>query len=545
MPPSRDIYMKTTKFLYASLFVAVLVGNAIGATAVAAAEAEAVPASPRFAIDRFNVEGNTLLKPAEIEAVVAGYVGREKDFSDIQRALEELEGVYRDRGYGVVQVLLPEQDITRGVVKFSVIEPRIGKILVEGNQFYDEANVRRSLPVVRTGVTPNAVKIAQNLQLLTENQSKQTTLLLKAGATDSEVDATIKVVDEKPYKFVFTADNSGSNDTGRFRTGVAVQHSNLFNLDHVGSFQYVTSPENPSKVAIYGAGYRIPLYAQNSSIDLFGGYSDVSSGTLQGLFNVSGSGTILGGRYNFHLPKVGEYEHRIAAGIDYRAFKNNVTLVGAGTGLVPDITVHPVSLAYSGTLRMPTSEIAFNLSYARNLLPGGNDGADSDFKASRAGAEADYRIWRATASYTSVFSEEWQFRAAVTGQYSDDALVSGEQFGFGGPDSVRGFSIREVANDKGYSGQFEVYTPDLGNQFDLGDVKLRLLGFYDVGSTGRNMLQPGDVSKGAGGASVGFGARFGYGKRLSVRLDWANVIDAAGVQAKNDQMLNAAMVIQF
>jgi len=543
--PSRDIYMKTPKFLYASLCVAALVGNAIGATAVAAAEADAVPASPRFAIDRFNVEGNTLLKPAEIEAVVAGYVGREKDFSDIQRALEELEGVYRERGYGVVQVLLPEQDITRGVVKFSVIEPRIGKIIVEGNQFYDEANVRRSLPVVRTGVTPNAVRIAQNLQLLTENQSKQTTLLLKAGASDSEVDATIKVVDEKPYKFVFTADNSGSNDTGRFRTGVAVQHSNLFNLDHVGSFQYVTSPENPSKVAIYGAGYRIPLYAQNSSIDLFGGYSDVSSGTLQGLFNVSGSGTILGGRYNFHLPKVGEYEHRIAAGIDYRAFKNNVTLVGAGTGLVPDITVHPVSLAYSGTLRMPTSEIAFNLSYARNLLPGGNDGADSDFKASRAGAEADYRIWRATASYTSVFSEEWQFRAAVTGQYSDDALVSGEQFGFGGPDSVRGFSIREVANDKGYSGQFEVYTPDLGNQFDLGDVKLRLLGFYDVGSTGRNMLQPGDVSKGAGGASVGFGARLGYGKRLSVRLDWANVMDAAGVQAKNDQMLNAAMVIQF
>lgn len=76
-------------------------------------------------------------------------------------------------------------------------------------------------------------------------------------------------------------------------------------------------------------------------------------------------------------------------------------------------------------------------------------------------------------------------------------------------------------------------------------MKLRLLGFYDVGSTGRNSVQPGDLSKGAGGASLGLGARVGYGKRLSVRLDWANVIDAAGVQAKNDQMLNASMVIQF
>ena len=70
----------------------------------------------RFETLRFDVDGNTLLKPADIDAAVAAYTGADKDFSDIQRALETLEGVYRDRGYGVVQVLLPEQDITRGVV---------------------------------------------------------------------------------------------------------------------------------------------------------------------------------------------------------------------------------------------------------------------------------------------------------------------------------------------------------------------------------------------------------------------------------------------
>ncbi len=522
---------------------------AMGALPVAmpllAAEPVAAAPAPKFSIERFDVEGNTLLKPADIEAAVSGFAGKDKDFSDIQRALEILEGVYRDRGFGVVQVLLPEQDITRGVVKFRVIEPRIGKISVEGNQFYDEGNIRRSLPVLQSGVTPNSITIAQNLQLLTENQSKQTTLLLKAGASDREVDAAIKIVDERPYKFVFTADNSGSVDTGRFRTGFAVQHSNLFNRDHVGSFQYVTSPENPNKVSIFGAGYRIPLYALNSSIDIFGGYSDVNSGTLQGLFNVSGSGTIFGARYNWHLPKIGEYEHRISAGLDYRAFKNNVTLVGVGTGLVPDITIHPASVAYNGLWRMSNSEIGFNASYSRNLFHGGNDGADSDFKASRADSTADYRILRIGANYTRVFAQEWQFRTVVTGQYTDDALVAGEQFGYGGPDSVRGFNIREIANDKGYSAQVEVYTPDIGTKFELKDVKLRLLAFYDMGATGRNSIQPGDLSKGAGGASIGFGARMGYGKHLTMRLDWANVIDSAGNQAKNDQMVNATVAIQF
>ena len=51
--------------------------------------------------------------------------------------------------------------------------------------------------------------------------------------------------------------------------------------------------------------------------------------------------------------------------------------------------------------------------------------------------------------------------------------------------------------------------------------------------------------KGAGGASVGFGARMGYGKHLTMRLDWANVIDSAGNQAKNDQMVNVTVAVQF
>jgi len=536
--------VSTTFFQCPCLPVAALAG-CLWAFSVPAAEPAGESAAPQFAINSFEVEGNTLLEPAEIEAATAGQTGEQKNFGDIQRALENLEEFYRKRGFGVVQVLLPEQDITRGVVRLRVIETRIGKISVEGNRFYDETNVLRSMPELVAGATPNSIRIAQNLQLLAENPSKQTTVVLKSGANDSEIDAAIKVTDERPYKFVVTADNSGTVETGRFRTGFAVQHANLFNRDHVGNLQYVTSPENPSKVAIYGAGYRIPLYAYNASIDLFGGYSDVSSGTLQGLFNVSGSGTILGAKYNWHMPKLGEYEHRLSAGLDYRAFKNSVTLIGTGGGLVPDITIHPFSLTYNGLLRMSNAEAGFNVSYSRNLFHGGNDGADSDFKLSRAGSTADYRIWRVGANYTRVFAEDWQFRTVFTGQYSDDALVSGEQFGYGGPDSVRGFGVREIANDKGYAAQVEVYTPDLGAKFNWPDVKMRLLSFYDFGMTGRNSLQPGDLSKGAGGASVGVGARIGYGKHLTMRLDWANVIDSAGNQAKNDQMVNVTLAVQF
>ncbi len=502
-----------------------------------------VSAAPRFPIERFDVNGNTLLTTAEIERIFAPYAGQNKDFGDIQRALESLEQAYRNRGYGAVQVLLPEQDITRGVVRLNVIEPRIGKVIVEGNQFFDEANIRRSLPGLIPGVSPNSRQLARNLQLLNEHPAKQTTVLLRSGTGENEVDATVKVTDEKPLRFLVTVDNSGTDDTGRFRTGFGVQHSNLFNRDHVLNLQYVTNPENPDKVKIFGAGYRIPFYARNSSLDFFAGYSDVDSGTLQGLFNVSGSGLILGTRYNLYFSKIGEYEHKLSLGLDYRAYKNNVTLAGVG-GLVPDITVHPASVTYSGLWRRANSEYGFHAGYSRNIFPGGNDGADSDFKATRIDAKAGYRIWRGGAHFTQVLPQDWQFRAVVNGQLSEDALIPGEQFAFGGPDSVRGFNIREVAGDSGYSGSVEIYTPELGSRFGWNDIKVRALAFYDKGTTDRNSIQPGE-SFGQSGASVGFGLRLAYAKRMSLRLDFAQVMDPAGAQGRNDEMLHASMAFLF
>jgi hemolysin activation/secretion protein len=502
-----------------------------------------VAPSPRFDISRFEVVGNTLLEAGDIEAAVTRYVGKQKDFSDIQRALETLEQVYRDRGYGVAQVLLPEQDISRGVVRLRVIEPKIGKVTVEGNKFFNDANVRRSLPGIQSGTTPNSRLMAQNLQLLAEHPAKQTTVLLRAGETESVVDATIKVTDEGPLRFVATMDNSGTTDTGRFRTGIAMQHSNVFNRDHVLSLQYVTNPENPSKVQIYGMGYRIPFYGNYSSLEFFAGYSDVNSGTLQGLFNVSGSGTIMGTRYNFYLPKLGEYEHKVSLGLDYRAFQNQVNPLGGTGTLVPDVTVMPASITYSGLWRMRTSELGYYLAYSANI-PGSNDGGDNSFRALRADSTATYRIWRWGATYSRTLPGEWQFRGVINGQYTGAALVPGEQFGFGGPDSVRGFNVREISNDKGYAASVEVYTPELGAKFGWKDIKMRLLGFYDAGSTGRNSVQPGE-SFGQSGSSVGVGMRMTYGKHVNVRLDFAQVVDPAGNQAKYDQMLQGSVAIPF
>jgi hemolysin activation/secretion protein len=104
------------------LFFISLLGMLLIAPSFALA-AEAVPATPaaseadtamlRFTISQYVVEGASLLSHAELDAAVAPYVGENKDFSDVQRALEAVEAAYAKRGYSAVRVLLPEQELER------------------------------------------------------------------------------------------------------------------------------------------------------------------------------------------------------------------------------------------------------------------------------------------------------------------------------------------------------------------------------------------------------------------------------------------------
>lgn len=510
------------------------------AGAVYAQEAP-IPA-PRFEIARFDVTGNTLLPADVVERAVAPFTGKNKDFADIQRALETLELAYRERGYGTVQVSLPEQDITAGVIRFRVIEPRIGKVAVEGNRYFTAENVRRGMPSIKEGESPNSQRIARNLQLVNEHPAKQTTVLLKSGKAENEVDVTLKVDDDKPWKAVASLDNTGTSQTGYLRLGVGFQHSNLFDRDHVLTAQYITSPTRVNSVTIVGLGYRIPFYARNSSLDLIAGYSDVDSGVVQELFTVSGSGTVLGARWNYYLPKWGEVEHKLGLGLDYKAFQSKA--IAAGQNLLGDVTVHPVSVTYGGVLRTANGEFGYHLAALQNI-PGGNDGTDRDLKnVPRPDARAAYRIYRYGVNYVRLLPAEWQLRIGFGGQETGDALVPGEQFGIGGPDTVRGFLPREVANDRGYNGTVEVFTPDLASRFGFKEWRGRLVGFYDWGTTSRNSIRAGETS-GESIASAGFGLRLARGKNFSVRIDVAQILNAGGAREKNDQRVNAAFAFVY
>jgi hemolysin activation/secretion protein len=511
-------------------------------TPVSTVAADTGDTSPRFDINRFDVHGNTLLSTQSIDELTKPFVGKQRDFADIMQAVEELEAAYHARGYQLIRVDLPEQELDSGVVVLNVVQTRIGQVTVEGNEHFATANIRNALPALREGETPDITAISKSLKLANENPAKRTVLKMKSGTQDDAVDATLSVVDEPTWTTTINLDNTGSASTGRTHAGILLQNANMFGLDHVLSLQYTTTLEKPSSVSVYGIGYHVPLYELGDSMDFFGSYSDVNSGTVTaGIFDiaVSGKGSVIGTRYNHNLATAGNYASKLVYGIDYKAYKNSMLLLG--TELGNDITVHPLNVAYQGIWTLAAGEASFSATLLHNI-PGGSRGSQEYFTAARAGAADDYTMLRFAASVTQALQGDWLVRAIVNGQYTRNALVPGEQFGAGGASSVRGFAEREVANDSGTAGSFEVYSPPLCQD---GIWQCRVLAFYDSAYVARNHALPAEI-RSTSLSSTGIGVRAQLRKDVDLQMDYGHVLHAEATNTKaGDNRLHVRLGVSF
>jgi len=495
----------------------------------ALAPAQGTPEPPRFAITRFDVQGATLVSPERIERVLQPFTGADRTIDDVQRARAALEAAYAEQGYGASQVVLPEQELKGGVVTLRVVEGRLGRVTIQGNEHFDDANIRRSLPALEVDQPLNTGRLAAELRLANESPVKQTTVVLKGGAAEGGIEADVRVADQRPWRVSLGLDNTGTPQTGQYRVGLGLQHANLFDRDQVLTLQYATSPsqeDNPdqlalppnSRVTIWGAGYHIPLPSLADSIDFVAGYSNVNSGVVQNLFSISGSGRVYLARYNFSLPPVGALEHRLSPGIDRRYYDNNVVPVDGTDNIVPDYVVTPLSIAYGGTFRAEGREFGFAISAAQNL-PGGPNGDQATFDAVRPGAPANYTLGRLNLNYLQSLPRDFQGRVRFSGQYTHDELVPGEQFGIGGMDSVRGFLERQFTGDRGFSGSVELYSPDFGGALPASGVRARLLAFYDYGRAA--IVNPDAFETAVTTiSSVGPGVRIAYKSSLNLRFDY-------------------------
>lgn len=493
------------------------------------------------------IDGNTLLPASTLDGLTAGMAGQAPDLPALTALAARVQAAYRDAGYGGVVAYVPPQESSDGVLVIRVVEGRLAKVRISGNQHFSDANVRAGLPHLRQGETPQVRAIDRDIQLTNSNPSKHANVSLTAGEHPGEIDADIIVSDESPLRYLVGYNNTGNGMTGRHRLSIGVEHANLFDRDHVGTLQIQTSPSEPGRVRIYSGGYRIPLYAHAASFDAFVAHSSVSNGTTAttaGPLTFRGRGTIVGLRANRHLARVGEYDHQLTLGLDRRAYDDDCALgdfgaAGCGSAAV-DVTTVPVSLAYTG--QKSGAALAYGFSATVSTNAGGS--AQHTFEAARAGARRRYVLSRFTTFFQKPLTARYALQARAEVQASAHSLISAEKFGIGGAATVRGYTERELSGDSGLLLRLEAS----GASIDWASgLRLRPYLFVDHGRVSNRGGLP---CRGVDATSchltgAGIGARLALPRRASATLDIARAMESGATSEIGEVRAHAAVNLAF
>jgi len=430
---------------------------AVAAATPAQAQSNA-PATPTGAVllvvERFEVTGDNPLGALRTAEVLRTHLGEHRSLDTLEAAAASLESALREQGYTFHRVVLPAQRPQGGVVRLDVLRFTLGEVRVSGNQFFSADNVRRSLPALRPGSTPDVASMSRQISLANEHPVKRVNVTLRESKAADAIDAEVQVRDASPVQ-VFATLTGNSRDeynlinrnTGYSRLTLGVQHSNLFDRDHAATFAYTTSPSKPETVAQYAGYYAFPLYGASGQVSAYYLYSDTNTGSLPvggQPFNVRGQGTFFGLKYTATLPRAADMTQLVSVAIDERDFRSQVDASGVPLPGNPVVT-RPVSLRYQVRAERAWGGATGHVEYAVNA--GGSSSAE--FAAARNGATANWAAWRGglDASYAA---GTWVLASRLRGQYSGDLLISGDQFGLGGATSVRGLREREYGGERGF-----------------------------------------------------------------------------------------------
>lgn len=498
---------------------------AVCAIAMPAAHAQDAPAAAvtpeapaRFFIEAFDVAGNTLLEPGQIERAVYPFLGPDRSIADVEAAIAALTALYAARGYQSVGVAVAGTTANDRIVQLAVTEARLGRVTVAGNRYVGERAIRRSIPALVEGEVPDLAAAQRQLGTLDRIADRRVTPEITPGAVPGTLDVVLRVDDDLPYHAGATLSNDHAPNTSDLRLSFNARATDLWQRGHTLSLAYLIAPERREDAEVISGSYLAPIGGSAWSVLVFG-YKSNSDIALLGGANVLGDGYAIGVRGILALPSFGSFTHSVNFGFDYKDFNESTNvpdtdLIRAPVRYIPLAATYTVTRsgaksAFNGGIGVTAGVRAFNERISPGFEPDGRPvPPESIFANRRVGARENFVHVNVDADYTRTLGgpdgREAEVLARVAAQYANGPLISNEQFSAGGLSSVRGYLQSEAVADDGVSGTFELRSPAIAAGWAL--QALRLYGFVDGAYLQSRRPQPEEQYKYTL-ISVGVGAR--------------------------------------
>jgi hemolysin activation/secretion protein len=462
------------------------------------------------------VDGETgldLLRSAAFQRVAESYLGGPVSIRRLNELARDIILLYRNNDQPVVDVSVPDQDISGGVVQIVVTEARAGQVVVEGPCWFDPARLVRQTCISPGDVIYESV-LLEDARWLSRNPFRRVDLRLRPGDERGLTDVVFQVTDRMPVRVYAGYEDTGTRATGLERTFYGFNWYNALRRDDWFGYQYTASSDFEKLQA--HSGYYSTALLNRDVLSVYGTYAEVNAATGGGLFNTAGITWQALFRWNRQLCPIGCWEHGISAGFDFKQTNTNLdfggTQVFASSADIAQFVVGYQGHRYDDLGGWFLGAEAF---YSPGGLGGNNN--NTAFQTQRALATANYAYARGFLERRTWLVPQVEFVARGNGQIADGNLLQIEQLGFGGYNSIRGYDQYAVLGDSGYFINFELWTAPI---YPLcRNDELRMLAFYDFGDAYNHTLLPGeDPSVDLSG--VGVGLRYAIRPNFNLRADY-------------------------
>ncbi|OED36974.1 hypothetical protein AB834_02410 [PVC group bacterium (ex Bugula neritina AB1)] len=457
-----------------------------------------------FYIEKFIINGNTLLSEKELRYLTSPYLFTEISFKDIEDICYKLTDKYIDKGYITTRVYLPNQNIkTSQSLTLNIFNGFIDNIVDRSqpthknfheNSFMNTLNKFKVWMCFPTGKGDllNTRDLDQGMEHYNRVLSNQVQLFLLPGETEGSTQVLLKGKKEDLLRGTISYSNDGNVNTGKDQVSFKLKKDQLLGLNDSLSLYHISS-EKSQGLALY---YTLPFknwlltYSQSYSDyqSIINKDSDIEGRVQQSTFNIQRS-----------LLRCHKKKLSLKMECDFKKssrFYNDI-----------DLLPQPLSILRCGLeyqYQRKKSSWFLDSNYSKGISYHSiKDPFDIDPYSPHAQFD---KVDLALYSFI-FFNKDVSFKGTLKGQYSFNSLYSSEQFFLGSSDSIRGLSDTLSVGDSGFYIQTEMsksffFTP------------LRFYIFSDLGMTTSYKNKNKSYL-----SSKGFGLRYNH-KSLDLNLSY-------------------------
>lgn len=464
----------------------------------------------RIRVDRFDVVGSTVFSPEELATVTNPFVGRELSFAELLQVRSAITQLYVDRGYITSGAVIPPQTIEDGVVIVQVIEGRLTEINITGTQRLNRGYIRSRLALADTEPL-NVNSLLEHLQLLQLDPLIETISAdLQAGVRPGTSVLQVQVAEADSFNVDLAIDNERSPSVGSFQRQIQFNQANLTGLGDGLVFSYANTDGSNE----LNGSYTVPLNPRNGTLQFAAG--SVHSHVIEPPFDqldIEAESSYY--ELTFRQPVFQSPTEEFALGLVASHQTSATELLdkpyqlSVGANDEGETRVSAVRFFQEWINRSSEQVVA-----VRSQFSLGVDALNASVNQDQ--PDSRFFTWRGQAQWVRLLAPDTLVFVRGDIQIADSPLVSLEQFGLGGAQTVRGYRQDLLLTDSGVFASVEARLPVLR----VAEVEgvLQVTPFFDIGTTwntdGVNP-DPGTLS------GLGLGLLWQQGDYLSARLDFA------------------------